>query len=468
MNSYADFIRGRFQGISLSRDGRLSLAPRLETLFSTDQPIVWSVGAGPDGILYAATGHRGRVYRSTAPGKRQLFWTCRRAGSLRPRRGARRRRSTPARRPTARCTASRTARPRSTSRPGARYIWSLAAAADGALYVGTGDQGKVFRVDGGRQGDPLVRDRASRTSPAWPSMRKAACWRAPSLTASSTASTRKDKAFVLYDSSLPEIRAIVPMPDGTIYAAALGGSVAKRMQSAARPAQGGAGGGCRHRPAHHHHGGRAEHAAGAEIKPPDPAKQHQAAAAAAPQVSTQFTPVVDMTRRREVRRLPHQPGQHRRDALEFEGGKRLRPARAGKATAVRHRPERPHLRARAGPPRDPGGPDQRGGDHAPAAGEKAVLAATGNMGRIYRLDESRRRGGLYEAPVHDAGTAARWGSLSWRADAPRGLLGPLPHPLRQFGQAGPHLERVVGAPHRCRRFAHHQPQRALHRSGRWR
>jgi hypothetical protein len=28
--------------------------------------------------------------------------------------------------------------------------------------------------------------------------------------------------------------------------------------------------------------------------------------------------------------------------------------------------------------------------------------------------------GKYEAPVHDAGTAARWGSLSWRADLPPG------------------------------------------------
>ncbi len=50
--------------------------------------------------------------------------------------------------------------------------------------------------------------------------------------------TAKDKAFALYDSSLPEIRSIVPMTDGTIYAAALGGSVAKRAQAAQQAAQG--------------------------------------------------------------------------------------------------------------------------------------------------------------------------------------------------------------------------------------
>ena len=52
----------------------------------------------------------------------------------------------------------------------------------------------------------------------------------------------KDKAFVLYDASLPEIRAIIPQPDGTVYVAALGGSLAKRAQAAAQAAQSGTGG----------------------------------------------------------------------------------------------------------------------------------------------------------------------------------------------------------------------------------
>ena len=67
--------------------------------------------------------------------------------------------STPAPRRTARSTASKTARPPNTSRPNARYIWSLAVAPDGALYVGTGDQGKIFRVDAARQGRALLRYR---------------------------------------------------------------------------------------------------------------------------------------------------------------------------------------------------------------------------------------------------------------------------------------------------------------------
>jgi len=42
------------------------------------------------------------------------------------------------------------------------------------------------------------------------------------------------------------------------------------------------------------------------------------------------------------------------------------------------------------------------------------------MGRILRLGETPGAAGEYEAPVHDTGTASRWGSLSWRADQPAG------------------------------------------------
>src|SRR5260370_38413370 len=75
MNSYGDFVRGRFEGISLSREGRLSLAPKIDTIFSSDHPVIWSVAQAPDGTLYAATGHRGRIYRIDAAGKSTLLWT---------------------------------------------------------------------------------------------------------------------------------------------------------------------------------------------------------------------------------------------------------------------------------------------------------------------------------------------------------------------------------------------------------
>ena len=254
MDSYNDFLRGHFDGISLSREGRLSLAPKVDTVFTSDQPVIWSVARASDGTLYAATGHRGRVYRIDPAGKSSLLWTAEQPEDLRHRRGCARAWSMPAPRPMARCIASRTARPRSTSRPRratsgrwpwrpmARFSWAPAirarssastAAGKGELYYDTG-QSHIT----GLAVDPQGRLLAG-TEP------NGILYRI----------TAKDKAFVLYDSPLPEIRAIVPMPDGTVYAAALGGSVAKRAQAAAA----GRAGPDRHSDhrLHHHHRGSA-------------------------------------------------------------------------------------------------------------------------------------------------------------------------------------------------------------------
>jgi hypothetical protein len=75
VSTYQDFIRGRFQGVSLSSDGRLTLAPKIDAVFSSDQPVVWSVAQAPDGTIFAATGHRGRLYRVDRSGQSSLVWT---------------------------------------------------------------------------------------------------------------------------------------------------------------------------------------------------------------------------------------------------------------------------------------------------------------------------------------------------------------------------------------------------------
>src|ERR1019366_2473418 len=75
MTTFQDFVKGKFDGVSLGRDGRLSLAPRLDTLFTSEQPVIWSVAAAPDGSLYAGTGHRGRVFHIEPDGKATVVWT---------------------------------------------------------------------------------------------------------------------------------------------------------------------------------------------------------------------------------------------------------------------------------------------------------------------------------------------------------------------------------------------------------
>src|SRR4051812_30329190 len=145
MTSYADFIRGRFEGVSLSREGRLSLAPKVDTVFSSDQPLIWSVAQTSDGTLYAATGHRGRIYKIDKAGKSSLLWTAPEPeifAIVADRSGA----VYAATSPDGKVYRIENGSAAEYFAPKAKYIWSLALGADGALYVGTGDQGKVFRV----------------------------------------------------------------------------------------------------------------------------------------------------------------------------------------------------------------------------------------------------------------------------------------------------------------------------------
>ncbi len=51
----------------------------------------------------------------------------------------------------------------------------------------------------------------------------------------------------------------------------------------------------------------------------------------------------------------------------------------------------------------------------------ALLAATGNMGKIYRLQGAGAQG-TYESPVFDAGSVARWGKLRWQGDNGAGSI----------------------------------------------
>src|SRR5581483_11032589 len=91
--------------------------------------------------------------------------------------------------------------------PKARYIWSLATGPDGALYVGTGDQGKVFRVEAAGRGELYYETGQSNVTglAVDPQGRLLAGTEPNGLLYRITA---KDKAFVLYDAALPEVRSI--------------------------------------------------------------------------------------------------------------------------------------------------------------------------------------------------------------------------------------------------------------------
>src|SRR5690606_24632495 len=111
--------------------------------------------------------------------------------------------------------------------PKEKYIWSLAVGPDGTVYAGTGETGKIYSITGAGKGE-LYFDSSQSHITALAIDPKGNLLAGSDPNALLYRISGKEKGFVLYDADLPEIRSIIPMADGRVYVAALGGSVAKR------------------------------------------------------------------------------------------------------------------------------------------------------------------------------------------------------------------------------------------------
>lgn len=404
MTSFQDFVKGKFDGISLGRDGRLSLAPKLDALFTSEQPVVWSMAAGPDGALYAATGHRGRVFRIESDGTSKLLWTADRpevfAIAVDPKGVV-----YAATSPDGKIHRIENGKATEYFDPKARYIWSLALAADGTLYAGTGDDGRVFRITGAGKGEEYYATGQSNvTGLMLDAQGRLLAGTEPNGVLYRI--TAKDKAFVLYDSSLPEIRGVAPNPDGSVYAVALGGALARKVQAiktaAGAPVDVNA-------PADISITVTA--AAGADLKPPapaPPAAQPATPAVTAPATATDLANVEKSAIYRinadnTVETLWSSKEENVYDIMTGpdgqlyfgtdSNGRIYRLAADRKLTLVAQTNEAEATRL--------------------LQWKGVLLASTGNMGKIYRLGVPGARG-TYESPVFDAGSVARWGRLRWQ------------------------------------------------------
>ncbi|MGH9662866.1 MAG: PQQ-binding-like beta-propeller repeat protein, partial [Bryobacteraceae bacterium] len=410
MSNYQDFMHGRLSGVSLTRDGRLMLAPNVDTVFYSGQPEIWSVAAAADGTLYLGTGHRGRVYRIDPSGHGSVYWTSDQPevfavaldskGNLYA-----------ATSPDGKIYRIENGKASEYFAPKEKYIWALAVAQDGSLFVGTGDSGRIYRVTGAGNGEVYYETGQSHiTCLAFDSRGRLLAGSEPNGILYRVAA--KGKAFALYDASLPEIRAILPQPDGSIYAAALGGSIAHRAGGAAAatglsapitvtssansvtvtdsPAQ-----------------------AGAEIRPkPEPSKQPAAIQSAALPAATtveysgvEKSAVYKIHPDNTVETLWTSKEENIYDLIA--SGNQLVFATDTRGRIYRLNSERKAtLVAETG----------QGETTRLMVWRGSLLAATGDMGILYRLGQHAGVKGTYEAPVHDTGSVARWGRLSWKGE----------------------------------------------------
>lgn len=416
-HSFFDFVRGRFTGISLTRDGRLTLAPRLDSVFSSGETGVWSIASAPDGTLYLGTGHRGRLYRITPNGQASSIWTAPQPEIFAlavDARGA----VYAGTSPDGRVWKIDGAQVTEFYNPQSKYIWALAFAPDGSLFVATGDNGRIHRVSPSGQGEVWYETGQSHvTSLAVDARGRLIAGTEPNGIIYRVEA--KDRAFVLFDSPLPEIRSLIPMPDGSVYAAALGGSVTQRQAQSATDAS-----------STHNipvvttsitvTADAAAQQGGLDVKPkPDAAKpQTPAFTEATPPTS----PVIDMSGVEKSAIYRIEPDNmvetiwSSKEENVFDltvNGSDITFSTDQQGRIYRLTPELKSVLL----------VETREGETTRLLQQSAgLLAATSNLGKLYLLSQGLAPSGTYESPVHDAGNVARWGRLDFRSQPGSGSI----------------------------------------------
>ena len=109
--SYDEFLRGRFDGVSLTAEGVLSLAPREDKIDGPTEEFYLSFLVTLDGTTFVGTGHSGRIFRLGKDGKGELYYQAQEMD-----------------------------------------VTSLAVDPRGALYAGTSPNGKIYKITGKSQG----------------------------------------------------------------------------------------------------------------------------------------------------------------------------------------------------------------------------------------------------------------------------------------------------------------------------
>jgi len=391
MSARAELLKGEARGVSITDNGLLTLAPKLDQVFDTEQPYIWSAAADAAGNIYLGTGHDGRLFRVTADGKGALLY---KAAELDV---------------TALAIAKDGSVFAATSPdgkvyrvgpdgkaevyfdPGDKYIWSLAVMPDGSLAVGTGDSGKLYRVRAaGAKPESSLLLKTNQTH-----VMSLAVTRQGDLIAGTDPGglvlrvSADGKAFGLYDSAVREIHALSVANDGTIYALALSdaASTAKAQTAATTTVD-----------------------VAATVTTDE-------SGAAQPQATPQARSRNDLSNVRSAifRILPDGGSDVVWSSTSVTGfavsatgsgvllgtsdkGRIYSITDDGRDTLLLQSPE--------------------GQVSAIATHGSDVYVAASNQGKLFRYGDAVQREGTYESPVRDAKLASAWGRIWWRGQGP--------------------------------------------------
>jgi hypothetical protein len=232
LRSKDDFLRGKFNGVSLSYDGVLSLAPGEDRIAGPTEEFYLSVLPLPDGSAFLGTGHGGKIYRIGKDGKAELYFqvaemdvTCMvldHDGIL-----------FAASSPNGKIyRIGAKGKGDEFFNPAEKYVWDLAFGDSGNLLAAVGESGGIYEITPQGEGKQVLRTDENhilclKKTPQGDII-------AGSGGGGSVYRLAKDgRAFILFESPYEEIRDLVLDKEGNIYAAASGTPVKSRKEDAA-------------------------------------------------------------------------------------------------------------------------------------------------------------------------------------------------------------------------------------------
>jgi len=403
LENQADFLQGEVDGLSVSSDGMLSLAPTIRNLYEPTDPFVWSLVADARGNLYAGTGNEGRIFKIDASGAtsvladtNELAVQCLavdREGTLYA----------------GTSPAGKVYRIDAAGKmdvffdPDEKYIWALAADESGNVFVSTGEPAKIYRVK--KTGESQVAFESQETHVMCLTTDASG-----NLYAGSEGNglifklDRAGRVSVLFDSPFQEVHALALDSKGNVYAAVLNGDKTPAAPPASIPASPpplAADAMMPSLPAEVGDSVTVTVSGVTPLLPPVPSAPSGPARGALFRVSPEGGAEILWSSPEDV---PLSLRLDRDDRLLVGTGKggRVFAVRQDKTSSLLLKSEAEQVTAIYGA-------DRRG-----------VVFATSNPARVSLIGTERRLEGAYRSSVKDAQTVASWGRIRWQGRTPPG------------------------------------------------
>ena len=386
-SSYADFEKGELQGVSVRSDGRITLAPQSQELFDTSLAYIWSIVRDSHGVIYAGGGPGARVYRfaNGKPEKIAEFESVE-VHALAIDRQDRVYAATFPDGQIYRLTPG--GKPEPFYNPRQKYIWAMAFHSSGDLFVATGDHGEIHRVTPAGSGSVFFRSEDTHV--------RTLAFAGLDLIAGTDPTglvlriDPQGAGFVLYQLPKREVTAVAVAPDGVIYAAGAG-----TQQAAGSPSA----------------------LLAAIAASPAPAPAGSAAEAPRPNPRTIALTGGSDLYRIDPTGLPQKVWSHAQDVIYCIAFDRAGLPLIGTGNkGALYRVDSPSLftaleivnvnQITALLPA-PGG---------------SFLAATGNLGKVFRFGPGLEKKGVVTSEVFDSGSFSTWGKVTPYGDIPSGSL----------------------------------------------